>query len=208
MVGWHCWLNGYDFEQTPRDSEGQGSLVYCSPWGCKESDTTERLNNNYWRWSHYLIVSSPTLPIQNFFTFSGFSDFTLPFPSFNTVFYFAFYFWSIESFISGPSKENRWLMLKNSKFPDGFGGEVFRWNLRWGLQGGWLSSDWWGGSRMMFQEFWAKLEVAILHLGEGLSSWEPYRVLLSFKPGSDSRTKRLEERTSSTWSLKFIKTRL
>ena len=61
---------------------------------------------------------------------------------------------------------------------------------------------------MMFQEFWAKLEVAILHLGEGLSSWEPYRVLLSFKPGSDSRTKRLEERTSSTWSLKFIKTRL
>ena len=54
MVGWHCWLNGYEFEQTLRDSEGQGSLVYCSPWGCKESDTTEQLNN-YWRWSHYLI---------------------------------------------------------------------------------------------------------------------------------------------------------
>ena len=45
----------------------------------------------------------------------------------------------------------------------------------------------------MFQEFRAQLEVAILHLCRGLSSWELYRVLLSFKPGSDSRTKRLEE---------------
>ena len=120
MVGWHCWLNGYEFEQTPRDSEGQGSLAYCSPWGCKELDTAEQLNNNYWRWNHYL-VSSPTLPIQNFLTFSGFSDFTLPFPSFNTVFYFALYFWSIESFISDPSKKNRWLIFKNSKLPGGFG---------------------------------------------------------------------------------------
>ena len=29
-----------------RDGEGQGSLVYCSPWGCKELDTIEQLNNN------------------------------------------------------------------------------------------------------------------------------------------------------------------
>ena len=35
-----------EFEQTLRDSEGQGSLVYCSLWGCKESDVAERLNNN------------------------------------------------------------------------------------------------------------------------------------------------------------------
>ena len=40
MVGWHHWLNGHDFEQTPRDREGQGSLVCCSPWGRKESDVT------------------------------------------------------------------------------------------------------------------------------------------------------------------------
>ena len=38
MVGWHHWHNGYEFEQTPGDSEGQGSLVCCSPWGQKESD--------------------------------------------------------------------------------------------------------------------------------------------------------------------------
>ena len=44
MAGWHHRLNGLEFEQTPGDVEGQGSLVYCSPWGCKESDTTERLN--------------------------------------------------------------------------------------------------------------------------------------------------------------------
>ena len=31
MVGWHHWLNGHDFEQTPADSEGQGSLACCSP---------------------------------------------------------------------------------------------------------------------------------------------------------------------------------
>ena len=54
MVGWHHWLNRHEFEQALGDGEGQGSLVYCSPWGCKESDTTEQLNN-YWRWSHYLI---------------------------------------------------------------------------------------------------------------------------------------------------------
>ena len=34
-------LNGHEFEQSPGDSEGQGSLVCCSPWGCKELDTTE-----------------------------------------------------------------------------------------------------------------------------------------------------------------------
>ena len=38
MVGWHHGLNGHKSEQTPRDSEGQGSLVGCSPWGCEESD--------------------------------------------------------------------------------------------------------------------------------------------------------------------------
>ena len=45
MVGWHHWLPGHESEQTPGDSEGQGSLVGLSPWGCKEWDMTERLNN-------------------------------------------------------------------------------------------------------------------------------------------------------------------
>ena len=40
MIGWHHQLNGYEFEQTPGDSEGQGRLVYCSPWAHKESDMT------------------------------------------------------------------------------------------------------------------------------------------------------------------------
>ena len=35
MVGWHHQLNGHEFEQTPEDREGQGSLVCYSPWGCK-----------------------------------------------------------------------------------------------------------------------------------------------------------------------------
>ena len=49
MVGWHHQLNGHKFEQTPGDSEGQGSLVSCSPGGCKESDVTQQLNsNNYY----------------------------------------------------------------------------------------------------------------------------------------------------------------
>ena len=44
MTEWHHQLNGHEFEQTLGDSEGQGSLVCCSLWGCKESDMTERLN--------------------------------------------------------------------------------------------------------------------------------------------------------------------
>ena len=45
MVWRHHWLNGHEFEQTPGDVEGQGSLECCSPLGHKELDTTERLNN-------------------------------------------------------------------------------------------------------------------------------------------------------------------
>ena len=40
MVGQHHQLNGRDLEQTLGDSEGQGSLVCCSPWGHKEWDMT------------------------------------------------------------------------------------------------------------------------------------------------------------------------
>ena len=44
MVGWHHRLNGHEFEQTLGDSEGQGSLACCIPWGCKELDMTEWLH--------------------------------------------------------------------------------------------------------------------------------------------------------------------
>ena len=47
MVGWHHQLKGYEFEQAPGDGDGQGSLACCSPWGCKELDMTERLNNKW-----------------------------------------------------------------------------------------------------------------------------------------------------------------
>ena len=46
MVGWHHWLNGHEFEQTLGDSEGLGSLVWCSSWGHKELDMTQQLNNS------------------------------------------------------------------------------------------------------------------------------------------------------------------
>ena len=46
MVEWHHRLNGHEFVQTPGDGERQGSMVCCSPWGNKELDTTERLNNS------------------------------------------------------------------------------------------------------------------------------------------------------------------
>ena len=44
MVGWHHGLDGHEFEQTPRVGDGQGGLGCYSPWGRKESDTTEQLN--------------------------------------------------------------------------------------------------------------------------------------------------------------------
>ena len=60
-VGWHHRFNGHEFEQTPGVGDGQGSLVRCSPWGHKESDTTEWLQNKklklsawkYARWPGY-----------------------------------------------------------------------------------------------------------------------------------------------------------
>ena len=45
MIGYHHQLSGHEFEQTPGDSEEQGSLACCSSWGHKESYTAEKLNN-------------------------------------------------------------------------------------------------------------------------------------------------------------------
>ena len=57
MVGWHHWRDGCEFEQTPGDGDGQGSLACCSPRGRKESDTTEQLN-----WTELNTYPSQTLP--------------------------------------------------------------------------------------------------------------------------------------------------
>ena len=54
MVGLHHWLNGHKFEQASGVGDGQGSLARCSPWGCKESDTTEWMN---WTDSYYFYFS-------------------------------------------------------------------------------------------------------------------------------------------------------
>ena len=52
MVGWHHWPEGHEFEQALGVGDGQGSLVCCSPWSCKELDMTERLN-----WLNFLRTS-------------------------------------------------------------------------------------------------------------------------------------------------------
>ena len=44
MVGWHHQLNGLESEEASGAGDGQGSLVCYSPWGCKQLNTTERLN--------------------------------------------------------------------------------------------------------------------------------------------------------------------
>ena len=58
ISGWHHRLNQCESEQMPGDSEGQGSLVCCSPLGCKELDTTWQLNNNKYVyvscWTYFL----------------------------------------------------------------------------------------------------------------------------------------------------------
>ena len=41
IVGWHHWHNGHEFEEAPGVGDGQGSLVWCNPWGHKKSDMTD-----------------------------------------------------------------------------------------------------------------------------------------------------------------------
>ena len=54
MAWWHHRCDGHEFEQAVGVGDGQGSLVYCSPWGCKELGTTEQLN---WTESVYYITA-------------------------------------------------------------------------------------------------------------------------------------------------------
>ena len=59
MVGWHHQLDGHEFEQAPGVGDGQGSLVCCSPWGHREPDVTEQLNNDNKKSEYRMVPSSP-----------------------------------------------------------------------------------------------------------------------------------------------------
>ena len=67
MVGWHHWLNGHEFEQTPEDGKGQGSLASCSPWGYKESSTTqlEKQQNSHKHNKHTILINKATRLTNN-----------------------------------------------------------------------------------------------------------------------------------------------
>ena len=68
LVGRHHWLNGHEWEQTPGESEGQGSVVCCSLRSRKESDTSKRLKSNN-RWSYYPKQTTDLIPIKLSMTF-------------------------------------------------------------------------------------------------------------------------------------------
>ena len=55
MAGWHHRLNGHEFEWSPGDGDGQGGLMCCDSWGCKESEMTECLN-----WTERTIIRQNT----------------------------------------------------------------------------------------------------------------------------------------------------
>ena len=67
MVGWHHWLNGYEFDQAPGDGEGQGSLMCCSPWGhsqtrLSDSTTTTATTNDNKSLDLCWVLVTPTCP--------------------------------------------------------------------------------------------------------------------------------------------------
>ena len=70
MVGWHHWLDGHEFEWTPRVGDGQGGLACCDSWGLKELDTTEQLN-----WTELMmylsLLSFPLVTLSFCFHFVG-----------------------------------------------------------------------------------------------------------------------------------------
>ena len=66
MVGWHHQHNGYEFEQAPGVSDGQGMLACCSPWGCKEST---RMSD----WTEPILFLIPFTHHRNFLYFSNYA---------------------------------------------------------------------------------------------------------------------------------------
>ena len=66
MVGWHHRLKRHEFVQTLGDGDGQRSLACCSPWGCKQSDTTEQMNNTTSHLQHPNQSPNATIPVGIF----------------------------------------------------------------------------------------------------------------------------------------------
>ena len=58
MVGWHHWLGRHEFKQGLWVGDGQGSLAYCSPWDCKELDTTKWLTWPELNWKVLMLLMS------------------------------------------------------------------------------------------------------------------------------------------------------
>ena len=100
MVGWHHWCNIHEFEQARGVGDGQGSLVCCSPGGCKESDMTEGLNwTNYWPIEifYFSMCFWNLIYYIQIIQFVGVQLFTIPY---YTPFYFYKIYSIIPSFIS------------------------------------------------------------------------------------------------------------
>ena len=65
MAGWHHWFNGHQFGQAPGVGDGQGSLACCSPWGCKELDTTEQLKwIEHCLYPHHFFLPFPSVTVK------------------------------------------------------------------------------------------------------------------------------------------------
>ena len=65
MVGWHHWLNGHEFEQSPGDGDGQGSLASCSPWDCRVRhywETEQQQSSCIWLFLR-IVTFHPLLPL-------------------------------------------------------------------------------------------------------------------------------------------------
>ena len=81
MVGWHHWLKRHEFEWAPGVGKGQGRLVCCSQWGCKDLDMTEQLNWTDSLLFFFLYVNFFSNLLFSFFTFLWLILLNIIFPS-------------------------------------------------------------------------------------------------------------------------------
>ena len=101
MAGWHHQLDGHEFGWTPGVGDGQGGLVCCDSWGCKESDTTERLNWTELKRSmifrnnplQYEFITSELTNIWNEFLFLQIQFFICISFSYRSTLYFPLLWW-------------------------------------------------------------------------------------------------------------------